>query len=108
MELNLKIVAMKLENIHLSIVLATFTTRSITIIDRNLVGDESLFVEKLCCVLFGTDRLKITRNVMRQAAITQATRVARLQISDLGLQIAYVWLGKRNLANMQRQKSFLG
>ena len=43
-----------------------YLQRGVTIINRNLLGVETLAPEKLCTMLFGTDRLKIT--MKRQAA----------------------------------------
>ena len=57
-----------------------YLQKGVTIINENLLGDESLAPEKLCTILFGSGRLKIT--MKRHAAccrsqdytFTQATR----------------------------------
>ena len=76
-------VKIKLKNIHLNIVLL-YLQHSITIINRNLLRNESLASEKLCTVVFGRGRLKITMKrydtkLAACANITQATHACAVQ-----------------------------
>ena len=69
------------------------------IINRNLLGDELLAPEKLCGVLFGTGKLKITMKHHTACCECQDYTNKQLvpmcrKISNHWLQIAHVWLIK--------------
>ena len=73
--------------------------------NRNLLGDESLANGKLCAVLFGTGRLKITTKHHTSCCICQE-KITVATCAHVP-QIVHMWLRKLNFAIQWRKKILL-
>ena len=87
-------------------------TKSLRIINRNLLGNESSASEKLCTVLYGTDSLKITIKCHTACCVCQdyisnscpIPMHHRLHMSGLENKTLQTCRGKKFFGKIQQRK----